>query len=51
MIGEAQTIQPDHDHESHWSFLHDHTLEFCGVALAAIAAVVVAMLKRRKRRY
>ena len=48
MVSEPTTVQPDHDHESHWSFLHDHTLEFCGVTLAAIAAVVVAVLKRKR---
>lgn len=48
----TQEVEPDHlDHESHFSFYHEHTQALIGGAITTIGLVIVAWigLKRRSR--
>ena len=42
---QAQEVEPDHlDHESHFSFLHEHTQAMIGGVMGTIGLVIVAYL-------
>jgi len=48
----TQEVEPDHlDHESHFSFYHEHTQALIGGAVTTIGLIIVAWigLKRRSR--
>ena len=44
-----QTVEPDHiDHESHFSFLHEHTMMCCVMIVVSLIGLLGAWWKYKK---
>ena len=51
MGGEQHTIEPDHNHESHFSWFHENTMLCCTMLAVALIGLLAAWWKRPWRKH
>ena len=51
MGGEQHTVEPDHNHESHFSWFHENTMLCCTMLAVALIGLLAAWWKRPWRKH